>query len=494
MDKDMKLNGIKHKPVIMVIVDTLMDGPLKEAMQTGMAPAFQFLSEKGKYFPHLVAPFPTMSVNVDTTLLTGTYCHQHHIPGLVWFNKKENRLVNYGTHYRELLKVGLVQAIEDMVINMNETHISRNVTTIHEDLEAKGRSSASINALVYRGSTPHSLKLPYLLASFSKSPQNRTVNASRIFSYGRLSRLDPSRRYQHYWQKLGVNDSSSVQQLAHLINHNNLPSFSIVYFPELDQRIHKNGRMDLKGIQKADQQMQKLLNLYKDWDQALAQNIWIVMGDNGQAWVHPERKEAVIDLRRTLRSYRIMKLRKGIKAGDQIILAVNDRMAYIYPLDLNITPFEELASVLQQEKRIDVIAWKDGKYINVRSGDKDNELRFHPNGTFHDQYDQSWDLDGNIDILNLTVKDGKVHYGVYPDALARLYSSLYSHEGDFLVVSAKPGYELVGEGSPVHLGGGGHGGLHEQDTLVPLIVAGTTFYPGRLRMVDLKKWVLSLLK
>ncbi len=493
MDNEMKLKGKENKPVIMVIVDTLMDGPLKEAMQTGMAPALKFLTEKGKYFPNLVAPFPTMSVNVDTTLLTGTYCHEHHIPGLVWYNKKENRLVNYGTHYRELWKLGFIQAIEDMLYNMNETHISRNVTTIHEDLDSMGKSSASINALVYRGSSPHSLELPNLLAFLTELPQNRVVKASRIFTYGRFSKIDPSRRYQHFWQKLGVNDSSSVQQLAQLIHHNNLPSFSIVYFPELDQRIHKNGRMDLAGIQKADQQMQKLFNLYGDWNKALAQNIWITLGDNGQAWVHPERKKAVIDLREILSSYKIMKLRKGIAEGDQIILAVNDRMAYIYSLDLNSTPLEELAPVLQQDKRIDVISWKKEKCIIVRSGEKDGELTFHPKGMYQDQYGQSWDLRGNIDILDLTLKHRNVDYGVYPDALARLYSCLYSHEGDFLIVSAKPGYELVGEGSPVHLGGGGHGGLHEQDTLVPLIVAGTPTYPDRLRMVDLKKWLLSLI-
>ncbi|CAM3722221.1 alkaline phosphatase family protein [Mesobacillus zeae] len=481
------------KPVILIIVDTLMDAPLKEAMQKGMAPAFQFLKKKGTYYPNLAAPFPTMSVNVDATLLTGTFCNEHNIPGLVWFNKKENRLVNYGTHYRELLKLGLRQAIEDLLFNMNEVHISRNVTTIHEDLENMGKVSASINALVYRGNSPHSFKLPRLLTWITKIRQNRLVQASKIFSYGRFSKLDPSSRYQHMWQKMGVNDASSVQQLTQLIQHKRLPSFSIVYFPELDQRIHKKGRMDLAGIQMADQQMQKILNLYGDWTNALEQNTWIVMGDNGQAWVHSKRSEAVIDLRRALNSYKIMRLRKGIKAEDQVILAVNDRMAYIYSLDLISTPLAKLAKKLQEEERIDIIAWKNANHIEVRSREKDGELRFCTNGKYTDQYGQSWSVEGNGDILNLTLEDEKINYGVYPDALARLYSSLYSHEGDFLIVSAKPGYEFVGEGSPVHLGGAGHGGLHEQDTLVPLIVAGTDSYPDQLRVVDMKKWILSLI-
>ncbi|WP_325048747.1 hypothetical protein [Peribacillus glennii] len=61
-----------------------------------------------------------------------------------------------------------------------------------------------------------------------------------------------------------------------------------------------------------------------------------------------------------------------------------------------------------------------------------------------------------------------------------------------MIASAKPGHEIIGEGSPVHLGGAGHGGLHEQDTLVPIIITGTKTVPEHLRMVDLKSWILSL--
>ena len=31
---------------------------------------------------------------------------------------------------------------------------------------------------------------------------------------------------------------------------------------------------------------------------------------------------------------------------------------------------------------------------------------------------------------------------------------------------AKPGYEFIGEGSPTHVGGASHGGLHKQDSFV----------------------------
>ncbi|WP_043931659.1 alkaline phosphatase family protein [Bacillus sp. EB01] len=487
-------NGGEHpaKPIIMIIVDTLMDEPLREAMQTGMAPAMKFLAEKGNYYPNLVAPFPTMSVNVDTTLLTGTYCHEHKIPGLVWFCKKENRLVNYGTHYRELLKLGLGQAVEDLLFNMNEAHISKKVTTIHEDLEKKGLESASINALVFRGPVLQTFDIPRFAKAIAKIKTNQ-IHAPRYFSYGRFAKLSPSNRNQHFWQKGGVNDLSSVQQLEHLIKSKHLPSFSLVYLPDLDQRIHKNGRMDLKGIKNADKQIQKLLDLYGDWNRALEENVWVAMGDNGQAWVHPKRSQAVVDLKKALHSFKIMGLRKGLTPSDQVILAVNDRMAYVYSNNLESLPLEMLAQELHNEKRIDIIAWKHGGDIMVKSTQCEGELRFRPNGDYQDEYGQSWQLKGEPSILNLKLESGFISYGNYPDALARLYSSLYSHEGDFLVVSAMPGYELAGEGSPLHLGGAGHGGLHKQDSIVPMIIAGTDSSPDKMRIVDLKKWLLTLI-
>ncbi|RHW42317.1 alkaline phosphatase family protein [Neobacillus notoginsengisoli] len=481
------------KPIILIIVDTLMDAPLQEAIASGKAPALKFLCETGSYLPQIVAPFPTMSVNVDTTLLTGTYCNEHKIPGLVWFNKNENRLVNYGTHYRELWKLGLSQAIDDLLYNLNESHISREVSTIHEEAEMLGKATASINALVFRGHSEHYFQLPKFLSRFTKLNTKRPVLAPRIFSYGRLSKIHPSNRNQHFWQKAGVNDASSVQQFAHIINTNSLPPFSIVYLPDLDQRIHKKGRMDLIGIQKSDQQIQAILNSFGDWESVLEEVILIVMGDNGQAWVHEKRQQAVIDLRGILRNFQIMRAGKGPFHGDQIVLAVNDRSAYVYSLDLEGAPLRALAKTLYKDKRVEVIAWKDGNDIIAISAGVEGEVRFKRGGTFMDEYGQSWFIKGNGDILNIKMNENQIHYGDFPDVLARLYSSLHSHEGEFLVASARPGYEFAGEGSPVHLGGAGHGGLHAQDSLVPMIVTGTRFLPEHQRIVDLKKWILTLL-
>ncbi|MFD6442919.1 alkaline phosphatase family protein, partial [Peribacillus sp. NPDC060186] len=299
--------------------------------------------------------------------------------------------------------------------------------------------------------------------------------------------------YQRLWQKFGFNNSFSVQELTYLIHKDQLPPFTIVYFPELDQSVHKHGRMDVKGIEKVDQHLQKILNVYDSWEEALQNNIWITIGDNGQAWIDSDRKVALIDLKKMLGAYRIMKLREGVQPNDQIVLAVNERMSYIYTLDTNTLPINKLVQELENDKRIDVIAWQEGASIKVKSGKKKGELHYRKGGELIDTYNQTWFVEGDHGLLDITVNDNQILYGDYPDALGRLYSSLHSHEGNFIIVSANPGYEFIGEGLPTHVGGASHGGLHQQDSLVPLIVTGTHSTPSYLRMVDIKEWVLSLI-
>lgn len=85
------------------------------------------------------------------------------------------------------------------------------------------------------------------------------------------------------------------------------------------------------------------------------------MGDNGQAWISGNKKEALIDLRGLLDGYQIVKLKNGVTPKDQIVLAVNERMAFIYTLSKEKLPLKQVAEPLQKDGRIDIIAWKNEK-------------------------------------------------------------------------------------------------------------------------------------
>jgi predicted AlkP superfamily pyrophosphatase or phosphodiesterase len=480
------------KRIIMLMLDSLMDQPLKKAIETKDLPALKFFVEKGTYYPNIVTPFPTMSVNVESTLLSGTYSDTHHVPGLVWYKQNENRIINYGTHVMEMFKLGLTRSLHDVFYRLNNRHLNQQATTIHEELDRKGMTSASINTLVYRGNAEHQLTTPSLLRFFVPVVKHVKTKGAKSLTYGVLSRINPVNQHGQLWKKYGFNNNYSVQELTHLIRQNELPDFSIVYFPDHDKNVHKHGVMDDKGIIEMDQQLQDILNCYDSWDEALKDNIWVIIGDNGQSHIINDKNKASVHLKDMLSPYRVARLKHKLKKEDQIVLAVNLRSAFIYSLDTDKVPLKTIVRTFEKDNRIDVIAWKENGWINVSAGGKEGLFRFKREGDWIDEYNQSWTIEGNHEILGLKIQNHSITCGDYPDALARLYSTLHSHEGDFAVVSAKPGYQLLGESSPSHVGGASHGGFHKNDSLVPMIVTGTSISPDYLRMVDLKNWILRL--
>ncbi|MRG85787.1 alkaline phosphatase family protein [Salinibacillus xinjiangensis] len=480
-----------HKPVILLAIDTLMSTPLEVVAQTGRAPALQFLMENGQYIPNLVSSFPTMSVTIDSSLLTGTYADQHHIPGLNWFDISKKSIVNYGTGLRETYRLGWKKVATNTLNRLNNEHLSENVTTIYEDLADMGISSGSINALVYRGNNPKRLQVPRLLSAFTEFENGEwTTNATSTFSLGTFSKLRP---WSFPTKVVAGNYKYIVREMKYLIKKEQLPAFTLCLFQDLDTRIHFKGPMDVKGLIKIDREIQKLLNLYPSWEDALKQNIWMVIGDNGHSATGFDYEKYIIDLRKILSHYRIARIEKPVRTKDELVLCVNQRMAYVYLLDDDMQ-ISQITDDLKKDSRIDVIAWKDDSWVHVVSGKNQGKLRFTKGGHDVDEYSQSWTIEGNGELLDLKIsEDGKIFYGDYPDALARLYGALHSHSGRFIVVNAKPGCDFKAQSTPFHLSGAAHGSLHRQETLIPLIITGTKQTPSTPRIVDMKAFILQLI-
>lgn len=72
-----------------------------------------------------------------------------------------------------------------------------------------------------------------------------------------------------------------------------------------------------------------------------------------------------------------MKLKKGVTADDDIVLAVNERMAFIYSLDKAKLPLKRIADILQKDERIDIICWKnEADSIEAVSGSSTGSSHF----------------------------------------------------------------------------------------------------------------------
>jgi hypothetical protein len=101
------------------------------------------------------------------------------------------------------------------------------------------------------------------------------------------------------------------------------------------------------------------------------------------------------------------------------------------------------------------------------------EVRFAPRGDLMDLRGQSWSVEGDLDVLMLDIRDGRVRSTRYPDALGRVWSALRCRTAGEVLASARPGWEFLDWGRSHHIGGGSHGSLHENDSLGSLLWCGT---------------------
>ena len=478
------------KPVILLTVDSLMNEPLQKVVKDGSAPALAFLMNNGHYLPDVISSYPTMSVTIDSTILTGAYADQHNIPGLIWFNKEQNHMISYGSGVREIWHNGVKNVARNSVIKLNNEHLNPDIKTIYEELAGSYIQAASINGLIFRGDTTHQLNVPKMLSFMQVLPKNIQVKGPQLLSLGALSQYNPANdKHKFIWSSMGVNDDFTVNEIKYLIEQNKLPPFTLAYMPDLDMKVHRNGPEEIKAIKDIDQSIQKLLNLFPSWEEAIEEVVWIIMGDSAQSLVEKDEEKGLIDLNKLLTDYSFWN-RKNQEG--QLAIAINERMTYINIVDEKME-IESIIEKLKEDKRIGFISWQEDNRNYVVSPEKDTVLTFSTKGKQKDIYDQSWNLDGDLSLLDISVnRDGIIKYDTYPDALARLNGALHSHNGKFIIVDAKPSYEFIEEHSRDHAGGGAHGSLHRDDSIVPLIIVGTDVKPKNNRLVDFKDWLIEI--
>ena len=485
------------KKIILLLIDALMPEALENAIKSGKAPGLQFLMENGIYHSECVTGFPTMTASVDATLMTGTYSDQHRIPGLLWYEPKEKRLVDYVNGTKTVLALGLRKTAKDVIYNLNQVHLNPNTKTIYEELADRGKTAGAVNFIIHRGRTEHTLTVPFMLNILTKfSLHKRKIKAADILSIGAIHKPRfPGRRIFWSWNqtifsRLGINDSYATEVVKFIIETGHQPDFLMVYFPDHDHYLHRNIDQPLPSLEKVDKKIVEVLNSFGSWEQALAQNIFIIIGDHGQTKIEKENDHN-IDLDQILRQFRIAEVGQPIKDYDEIVYGNNERMIYVYPLKEKIE--KEIKEILLKDQRIDFIAWKDKQMVVVENH-VGKRLHFSKKGSYNDPYGVGWSVEGDIDILDVKISDGNIEFGDYPDAFSRLYGAVFSQDIPVFVLSAKPSYEFITKTFPTHLGGGSHGSLHRIDSIVPLLVAGAEKAPAKnTRIVDLKNYILDLL-
>ncbi|MCW2277222.1 alkaline phosphatase family protein [Heliophilum fasciatum] len=507
---------MRRKKVIMFIIDSFHPQVLDDVTADGSAPALSFLRKQGFSHSGVVSAFPTMTPTALSSIATGTYADKHKVPGFIWLSEISHWLVNYGATPGSILKLGVFQSVKNLLYGLNQEHVSPLVKTVHEALEERGYSSGNINFFIYRGRKRREAKVPWLvrLAAWLRL-QGGPILGPESLALGEFC-LSPSlknfRGPVGLFNKFGFNDRFSCLAARELIKRGKQPDFMMVYLPDNDRFSHRVGPMNTHPcIREADKLIQYVLDAFPSWEHALEHNAILVAGDHSQCQI--VKKHNLIRLDRALQKFTQVSMLSGrVRSRDDVAICPNERMAIIYVLK---NPGEILPRIVDAfigEDRISQIMWKEHDHYRVIEGGTGRSLTFwrgdiptdgtseHRTDEFAlrpvvvvDQYGQRWGYEGDLAVIDGRLDGEVLRFGEYPDALARIASALDCQRTPRVLLSARPGYEFYGEEAPIFPGGGSHGSLHQSDSLVPALIAGSDYDLASPRIIEFYNWLMKQL-
>lgn len=482
-----------NKKVILVIIDSLHPEALQSCLNSGLVPAMADLINNGYCNPACTSVFPTVTPTASSSIITGLPPSRHQVAGFIWYDRREGRIVNYGSSPAAVLKkIGVAKAVKDLLYYLNHQHLSSEVKTVYEALEEAGFSTAAVNFYIFRSNSERRARIPFLLRLYAKFRlSSMRCCVPQGFYLGRLcqpeSFMGKLAALPGYFGRWGINDSYSGRVAAWLIGRGKQPDLMTVYFPDTDYYCHQHNPVrSEESLALADRQLGRILDAFPSRERALQDNIFIVAGDHSQSLVANE-KGALIDLQELFRDYKQVQLGESPAEDKDLALCPNGRMAQVYLLREFHHLRKSVTALLMGQTGVDQVIWKEGDHIHVAAAG--GELAFWSGGEYEDNFKGYWGFEGDLWVLNLSITGKKISFGEYPDALNRIAAFMDCDNAGDIVATARPGFEFIGEGVPGHPGAGSHGSLHREDSTVPLIMSGESGLPCLSHITDLVPFI-----
>ena len=462
-----------RKKLVLAVIDAMKPVMLEKAIDSGRAPALSLLMEQGHHTGECVAAFPSVTPVCSASIATGAPPDRHLIPSMNWYHRGEARYVEYGTSFRASQAFGFKRSLTDTIYRMNGEHLSPDTPTVFETLDDADVRTAGTTYLMYRGRHRHEVTNETALTRIASTVFKEPVLGPREFFYADLF---ASRRTGCRSQlgMPGVRDQHAGCVGQYMVEHD-LFDFLLLSLPDNDTHSHKHGPdAQVTSLVAADQQLERLMHAAGGPEAFLEDHAVIVCSDHSQSLVEDE-----IDLFRAFEGFGVLPpsgVRETKDGTAEIAVCPSSRAAQVYVLDRDrrIRLVPRVVRTLLALEGVDLVMHltdhPDGEAA-VRS--ERGELRFAPRGDLKDLRGSTWSVDGNLDVLALAVRDGRVTSAHYPDALARAWSALRCRTAGEVLASARPGWEFLDWGRSHHIGGGSHGSLHENDSLGSLLWCGT---------------------
>jgi len=427
---------VTDKKLILVVIDGLTPEVFEDAVETEYAPALAFLARNGSY-RRGTSTFPSLTPVCLSSIATGAHPDVHRIPHLVWWNRDERRLVEYGSSFAAIRAAGTRRSFLDAVFNMNEQHLGRDAVTLYEGLEDAGLTTAAVNITCYRGRTPH---LP-LVPGFTRP----AFGPKEFFFYSLFESEVTGAPVAVFGRSTGSIDAYAAYVGRWLVTRDGF-DLLVYYLPDYDFASHARGPGGTQeALARSDAAVGALIEAGGGPDEFLERYAVVVCSDHGQTLVE-----------------RAVSLEASFADVDGVLVTASNRAGMVYCLDGCREDVDELARRLDGSPAAEVVLYRDGDEAVARRGRE--ELRFAP-------ADGAWRTSGDLTLLD------------QPDALERCWAALANPNAGELIVSPPLGVELTDLAGRSHLGGGSHGSLEAGDSLVPLLTVGLDAEPRRI--VDL---------
>ncbi len=457
-------NGRRRK-LVLVVIDGLGRPLFDRALAEGRAPTIAALVAQGTEHASAVSCFPSLTPVCLSALATGRGPDGSFIPGLVWYRRGEGRFVEYGSSFRATLVEGALASINDSMMNLNTLHLSQRERTVFELVEDAGLVAGSINFFVFRGRVRHPLSRPRAVKMARRIGMFDAAYGPTRFFFGELFASDMTGAPRNLGMH-GRNDEHAAAVGRWLVARDGF-DFLLYYLPEVDMAQHRVGPdAALDAVGRADEAVSALVQAAGGLERFLERYAVILVADHGQSQVRTafELRTAFPDLPQFVSSLR------SKPADSAIAVAASNRAAMIYRLT-DAPPARELAARVEGLAEIDVVAFREDEWGVVRRDGLELRFRRDPDGD-PDRRGSRWRLAGEPGALALEQAGGALASEAYPNALERVDQILHCVNAGEVVISAARGVEFTDAGGSHHLGGGSHGALGAEESLVPLVTVG----------------------
>jgi hypothetical protein len=430
-----------HAPgLVLVVIDGLTSGMLERAIADGGVPTLRAVADLGTS-GRAVSTFPSLTPVCLSSLATGAHGDVHEIPHLVWWHRRERRVVEYGSSFGAVRAAGIARTLRDTLVGMNAEHLGRGAVTLFEALADAGLRTAAVNFTAYRGRTPHRSTV---------LPLGTVLGPEQFFFYNLFTSARTGAPLSFRNRSAGTIDRYATAVGRWLVTRDAF-DFLLFYLSDYDYASHAAGPDVAHDVlERCDAALGSLVEAAGGLAAFLERYAVLVIADHGQT--------AVRDVARLGETFRHV---------DDVFVAASNRAAGIFRMGRAAPSARVLAARLETEPCVDVVLFLEDGVAVVRRDGAEATLSL---------------------AVGTPVVSGDPLLFDFPDGPERCWAALACPNAGDVLVSAADGWEFADLGGRHHLGGGSHGSLLAGDSIVPTIEVGVGELPASI--VDVAPIVL----